>query len=53
MKLAHGLAVRRWGGDVRQAGVTLMLGLPVPWVDASAATAFERGASASSSAPPA
>ena len=42
-ELAHALAVRRWGGDVRQAGVTLMLGLPVPWVDASAATNFERG----------
>jgi putative peptide zinc metalloprotease protein len=41
-ELAHGLAVRRWGGDVRQAGVTLMLGMPVPWVDASAASAFER-----------
>jgi putative peptide zinc metalloprotease protein len=40
---AHALAVRRWGGDVRQAGVTLMLGMPVPWVDASASSAFERG----------
>ncbi|MBK7238329.1 MAG: hypothetical protein IPI02_23075 [Sterolibacteriaceae bacterium] len=39
-ELAHGLAVRRWGGKVHQAGITLMLGLPVPWVDASAATAF-------------
>lgn len=37
---AHALAVMRWGGAVRQAGVTLMLGLPVPYVDASAATAF-------------
>ena len=39
-ELAHGLAVRRWGGTVHEAGVTLMLGLPVPYVDASAATAF-------------
>lgn len=39
-ELAHGLAVRRWGGDVPAAGVTVMLGMPVPWVDASAATAF-------------
>ncbi len=39
-ELSHGLAVRRWGGQVHEAGVTLMLGLPVPFVDASAATAF-------------
>ena len=39
-ELAHGLAVQRWGGVVREAGVTLMLGLPVPYVDASAAAAF-------------
>ena len=41
-ELSHALAVRRWGGGVREAGVTLMLGLPVPWVDASAATGFDR-----------
>ena len=39
-ELAHGLALRHWGGSVRRAGVTLMLGLPVPWVDASSATGF-------------
>ncbi len=39
-EIAHGLAVRRWGGQVRQAGVTLMLLMPVPYVDASAATSF-------------
>jgi len=39
-ELAHGLAVRHWGGQVREAGVTLMLGWPVPYVDASAATGF-------------
>jgi putative peptide zinc metalloprotease protein len=46
LKLAHeaghALAVRRFGGVVRDAGVTLMLGLPVPYVDASAASSFER-----------
>lgn len=41
-ELAHGLAVRRWGGQVHEAGVTLMMGMPVPYVDASAATAFVR-----------
>ena len=39
-ELAHGLAVRRWGGQVREAGVTLMLLMPVPYVDASAASSF-------------
>ena len=39
-ELAHGMAVRRWGGQVREAGVTLMLLMPVPYVDASAATSF-------------
>ena len=41
-EIAHGLAVRRWGGQVREAGVTLMMLMPVPYVDASAATGFER-----------
>ncbi len=39
-ELAHALAVRRFGGAVHEAGVTLMLGLPVPYVDASAAARF-------------
>ena len=39
-ELAHALAVGHGGGSVRKAGVTLMLGLPVPWVDASAASLF-------------
>ena len=39
-ELAHALAVRRFGGAVHEAGVTLMMGLPVPYVDASAATGF-------------
>lgn len=41
-ELAHGLAVRRWGGHVREAGVTLMMGMPVPYVDASAAAGFSQ-----------
>ena len=39
-ELAHGLAVQRWGGSVGEAGVTLMLGMPVPYVDASSASGF-------------
>jgi len=39
-ELAHGLAVKTWGGEVRETGVSVMLLLPVPYVDASAASAF-------------
>ena len=42
-ELAHGLAVRRWGGEVREWGVSLLVLMPVPWVDASAANGFRRG----------
>ncbi|MET0963943.1 MAG: biotin/lipoyl-binding protein [Noviherbaspirillum sp.] len=36
----HALAVRRWGGAVREVGVTMFLLMPVPYVDASAASGF-------------
>ena len=39
-ELAHGLAVKRWGGEVHDMGIMLMVMLPVPYVDASAAAAF-------------
>lgn len=39
-EVAHGLAVRRFGGEVHQIGVSLLLLTPAPFVDASAATAF-------------
>jgi putative peptide zinc metalloprotease protein len=41
-ELAHGLAIRRWGGTVDSAGFTLLVLVPVPYVDARAANAFER-----------
>lgn len=41
-ELAHALAVARWGGEVREAGIGLMVGFPVPYVDASAAHRFGR-----------
>ena len=41
-EMAHALAVRRWGGEVAEWGITLMLLMPVPYVDASAATAFRQ-----------
>lgn len=39
-ELAHGLAMVRWGLMPRQAGVSLLLLTPVPYVDASAADAL-------------
>lgn len=39
-ELAHAAAVRVWGGEVHEMGVTLLALVPVPYVDASAAAAF-------------
>lgn len=39
-ELAHALAVHRWGGRVSEVGVSWMVGLPVPYVDASASHRF-------------
>jgi len=37
---SHALAVQRFGGRVSEAGITLMMLMPVPYVDASAAHGF-------------
>jgi putative peptide zinc metalloprotease protein len=39
-EIGHGLAVRRYGGQVHELGVSLMFLTPAPYVDASAANAF-------------
>src|SRR5689334_14374254 len=39
-ELGHGMAVKAWGGEVHEAGVSLLLLVPAPFVDASAASAF-------------
>lgn len=39
-ELAHALAVRRWGGEVHEFGVALLVLLPVPYVDASQSSGF-------------
>jgi putative peptide zinc metalloprotease protein len=39
-ELAHGLAVRRWGGEVHDFGITFLVLTPMPYMDASAAAAF-------------
>jgi putative peptide zinc metalloprotease protein len=39
-ELGHGLAVRRYGGEVHEMGVSLVFLTPAPYVDAAAAGAF-------------
>lgn len=39
-ELGHAYAVKRWGGEVHDLGVMLLVFLPIPYVDASAAHAF-------------
>lgn len=39
-ELGHGYAVRRWGGEVHEMGIVLLVFMPVPYVDASASAAF-------------
>lgn len=39
-EMAHGMAVKRFGGEVHEIGVMLIIFLPSPYVDASAASAF-------------
>lgn len=39
-ELSHAMAIKRWGGSVRDVGVTWMLLMPVPYVNAAAAQAF-------------
>lgn len=39
-ELGHGYAVKRWGGEVHEIGIMLLVLMPVPYVDASSASAF-------------
>lgn len=39
-ELGHAFATKRWGGEVHELGVMLLVFMPVPYVDASAASAF-------------
>jgi len=39
-ELGHAYAVKRWGGEVHDMGVMLLVLMPVPYVDASASSAF-------------
>ena len=39
-ELGHAYAIRRWGGEVHEIGIMLLVLTPVPYVDASASSAF-------------
>ena len=39
-ELGHGVATKVWGGEVHEVGVILLALMPVPYVDASAASTF-------------
>ncbi len=41
-ELGHGLAAKRHGAEVNEMGITLLVFLPVPYVDASAASALPK-----------
>ena len=40
-EFAHAVCVKRWGGDVHEMGITLLVLTPIPYVDASAASSFK------------
>jgi putative peptide zinc metalloprotease protein len=39
-EFGHGAAVKAWGGEVHEMGIMLLVLMPVPYVDASSASAF-------------
>jgi putative peptide zinc metalloprotease protein len=39
-EFGHGYAVRNWGGEVHEMGIMLLVLMPIPYVDASSASAF-------------
>jgi len=41
-ELAHAICIKRWGGAVHEAGITLLVLMPIPYVDASDSWAFEK-----------
>ena len=40
-ELGHGLFTKVWGGQVNDCGLVFVVGTPLPYVDASAATGFQ------------
>jgi len=41
-EFGHAYAVKRWGGEVNEMGITLLLFVPIPYVNASSATTFQQ-----------
>jgi putative peptide zinc metalloprotease protein len=39
-EFGHAYAVKRWGGEVHEMGIMFLVFMPIPYVDASAASAF-------------
>ncbi len=39
-ELGHGYAAKRWGGEVHEMGIMLLVLMPVPYVEASSSSAF-------------
>ena len=39
-EFGHMIAVKHWGGEVHEMGIMLLVLMPIPYVDASAASAF-------------
>ena len=39
-ELGHAMAIKRWGGEVHEIGIMFLVFTPIPYVDASAASAF-------------
>jgi putative peptide zinc metalloprotease protein len=39
-ELGHGFAAKHWGGEVHEIGIMLLVLMPVPYVEASSASAF-------------
>ena len=39
-ELAHGVAIKHWGGEVHQIGITLLVIMPVPYIDGNGANTF-------------
>jgi putative peptide zinc metalloprotease protein len=39
-EFGHGYAVRNWGGEVHEMGIMLLVLMPIPFVDASSASAY-------------
>lgn len=41
-ELGHGYATKAWGGEIHEIGVMILVLMPVPYIDASSASAFQQ-----------